>query len=291
MLIVDFPAQCSIIVESVDDLEDVVWKETQPVMDMEEEEIRTYHEQEGDSLHHPKDVTPDDISVFFCNEAISNLIVDFPGNSPSKSTNDGTTTDAIPRAVTFATSPQIKCIEDLSLTELKPKLWYTESDMDSFVHDNNKNVTMLKILQRFAGGGNSRGGGDDTMSKYARQRMEQANTTPMGLENHLGTVGSVNMTDMSMRRDAHCEAVLEEQLRQLELLREQEQGEGCREAREDAIEAIANVSREKSAWSRNRARVIGTLHAEADACTSILRAGKVLGLKRAGPSLSTPPSA
>ena len=147
------------------------------------------------------------------------------------------------------------------------------------------------------------------MADYAKMRLEKANTTPMGLENHVCSKMAIG--EMNQRRVEHLRAVLGEQKRQRSLGQQQQQQQQPQEKRggmptiktffktynttaaaaataataatattsannkqedDQQVERIAEISSTYSELSRKRAEVNGTLHAENDCC-KIIRAG------------------
>ena len=198
------------------------------------------------------------------------LIVDFPGSS-SDSSSSSLCDSSAPNTpcVSFAGSTQVKFVENLAIHH-KQNLYLTESDIKAFMLEKNKHIKMIRVLQRFSGKKSN-----STLAKRAKRRIDKANTTPMGLEYYVDTTTS--MAEIVSLRDEHCNAVLDEQWRQ-------HRKGGVRDP-----DAIANVSREASEWARERAHVIGTLHADSDG-ESVLQAGQQMEVE-GRPSRPTPPSA
>ena len=262
--------------------------------------------------------------------------------------------DRTNKSVQFASRPQVHAVQSFVRTntdgtvDVPTNLWYTESDLDAFQRQKDKDIAMIKVLQRFSGLGGSRRGSMesfssgsrrasvesapsgtssrrgsmestnrrgsmestdyDPMAQYAKMRLEKANTTPIGLENHVCSKMSIG--EMNQRREEHCRAVLGEQKRQRSLVQQEKKGttmiekllktnkSTAADATDDQVERIAEISSTYSELSRRRAEVNGTLHAENDCC-KIIRAGRrmssarrlSLGEVSGGPSLPTPPSA
>lgn len=158
-------------------------------------------------------------------------------------------TPKIEKHVTFAASPEIKYIERWSCN--KEDLWYTEKDREAFIAEKDKDVNMIKVLRRIIVKTNYA----PKSIEYARMRL--ADTEVMGLENEIN-VGAVSKREIKLRSKIHSGAVMLEQWEQRR-----------KEMAEDQ-DAIASVSMEKSERSRERAQVIGTLHAADDCISSIL---------------------
>lgn len=200
---------------------------------------------------------------------IGGLIVDFPiktcstilASAKANTTSAKPKPKAMPKRVLFDyRPPQINSVENYSI-QYKPNIWYTESDLMAFVREKEQNVTMLRMIQRFSG----KNMNDATMAKYIQIRMQKANTTPMGLENH---VARGTWREMSHMREEHCNAVLVEQWKhQCDGIESLVEGVGVGVKGQDAI---AKVSRGLSEWATKRAQVMGSLHADND-CRKILR--------------------
>ena len=184
--------------------------------------------------------------LFICSDVAPPLIVDFPSSSsaefPSRSSDSSTTTTR----VAFTDLTQVKFVENLTIDH-KQNLWLTESDMKASMLEKNRNIKMIKVLQRFSRSSNN---SNSTTTECATKRIEKANTTAMGLEYYVDT--TISMTEFQSRRDKHCSAVLNEQWRQ------------CKDGGVLDPDAIGNVSREGSEWAKKRARAIGTIHADGD---------------------------
>eukprot|EP00571_Detonula_confervacea_P001263 CAMPEP_0172318406 /NCGR_PEP_ID=MMETSP1058-20130122/34792_1 /TAXON_ID=83371 /ORGANISM="Detonula confervacea, Strain CCMP 353" /LENGTH=251 /DNA_ID=CAMNT_0013033237 /DNA_START=221 /DNA_END=976 /DNA_ORIENTATION=- len=240
-----------------------------PEKNIQAQECETQPRHEGRVISYQTCTPPLPPIIFTCSNntparaTTGCLIVDFPIQCSTVNTKS---------CVTFADRPRVKIVEKFVTADIKQNLYYTVPDLESFQREKQQSVSMIKMLQRFSGKNKN----DPTiMAKYAQVRMQQANTTPMGLENHV----AVSITELTRRRQNHWKAVLEEQWRQ------HGGGGGLRDPDE-----IAKVSLEGSEWARKRARVIGALHAGDDDCKLILHAGQELEIAE-GPSLPTPPSA
>ena len=255
------------------------------------------------------------------------------------------------RSVQFAPIPQVHAVESFLTTGV----WYTESDLDAFQRQKEKDIAMIKVLQRFSGASGSRRGSMDSfssgsrrasvesnpnsgssrrgsvesssgnnnntninintssnnnlydpMADYAKMRLEKANTTPMGLENHV--CSKLAIGERNPRRVEHLRAVLGEQKRQRSLGQQHQQQQqqpqekrggmptiktffktynttatatdaatattsaNIKQEDDQQVERIAEISSTYSELSRKRAEVNGTLHAENDCC-KIIRAG------------------
>jgi len=212
---------------------------------------------------------------------------------PSRSSTSGTSvtpsSPAPPRGVSFAVRTQVTFVDNLT-HDYKSDLWLTETDIQSYMIVKSKHVKMIKILQRFSSssaGGNyrigssgnvsntgSNGSGSNdstrsnsnshvvsnsTMAKYITRRIDNADTTPIGIEAYVDP--HVSMTEINFRREEHNDAVLDEQWRQMK----GQQGP----VRNDPV-ALAEVSRIASEWARERAAEIGRGHAEdEDGCKAV----------------------
>jgi len=212
---------------------------------------------------------------------------------PSRSgTSVTSVTPSPPRGVSFAARTQVTFVDNLT-HNYKSDLWLTESDIQSYMIEKSKHVKMIKILQRFsssgAAGGNHRIGSsgnvsntgsngsgsndstrsnnnsnshvvsNSTMAKYITRRIDNADTTPIGIEAYVDP--HVSMTEINFRREEHNDAVLDEQWRQMK----GQQGP----VRNDPV-ALAEVSRIASEWARERAAEIGRGHAEdEDGCKAV----------------------
>ena len=187
----------------------------------------------------------EDDRLFVCKslDESNGLIVEFGADAPR---------------VAFADHAQVHLIENYSANcEAKRNIWYANSEIKSFMREKNQDVTLIKILQRF---GNSN---CSTMAQYTRSRLEQANTTPTGLEYKLG-IGKLTSAEINARREHYFRAVLDEQERQRE-----------RNPLHCNPEAIACIARKESEWAKDRAYMIGALQADIDnSCMSILMAGR-----------------
>ena len=199
-------------------------------------------------------------------EKTEGLIIDFPDqSSPTSSSSCSPTTTTTKKkknlSVTFQPNPQVQSVESFAVTShLRSKLWYNQSDLNSFQKEKGENIAMVRMLNRFTAnkrnsttGGKSSAEGwsdltDPTMAKYAQLRMKEANATSIGIENHVDT--GITWTQMTTLREKHRKAVLIEQWKQL--------GEfAIRD-----IGSIARVSLEESEWARKRSEEIGILHSQ-----------------------------
>lgn len=200
-------------------------------------------------------------------EKTEGLIIDFPNQSSptSSSSSSGSPTTTTKKkkdlSVRFQPNPQVQSVESFAVNRhLRSKLWYNQSDLNSFQKEKGQNIAMIRMLNRFtANKRNSTTSSkrsaegwsdltDPTMVKYAQLRMKEANTTSIGIENHVDT--GITWTQMTTLREQHRKAVLIEQWKQL--------GEFA--VRD--IESISRVSLEESEWARKRGEEIGILHSQ-----------------------------
>ena len=192
-------------------------------------------------------------------EKTEGLIIDFPDqSSPTSSSSSPTTTTKKKKnlSVKFQPNPQVQSVESFAVTShLRSKLWYNQSDLNSFQKEKGENIAMVRMLNRFTANNSRKSSAegwsdltDPTMVKYAQLRMKEANATSIGIENHVDT--GITWTQMTTLREQHRKAVLIEQWKQL--------GEfAIRD-----IESIARVSLEESEWARKRSEEIGILHSQ-----------------------------
>ncbi len=150
------------------------------------------------------------------------LIVEFPHDCSSRQS-------AGPPRVSFADNIKIKFIENLSI-EHKSDFWFTKQEMDSF------KIKMGHLLLNITS--------TMTMTEYAEMNSHDTSAF-MGLENHFSLD---RPQEIKHRRRAITNAVLSEQRRQIHT--------GANDP-----EAISKVAKLISELSRNRARIIGLLHA------------------------------
>lgn len=198
-------------------------------------------------------------------EKTEGLIIDFPSqSSPTSSSSCSPTTTTKKKkhlSVKFQPNPQVQSVESFAVnSHLRSKLWYNQSDLNSFQKEKGQNIAMIQMLNRFiANKKNSTTSSkssaegwsdltDPTMVKYAQVRMKEANATSIGIENHVDT--EITWTQMTTLREQHRKAVLIEQWKQV--------GEF---AIHD-IESISRVSSQESEWARKRGEEIGILHSQ-----------------------------
>ena len=154
-----------------------------------------------------------------------NLIVDFTQYQPRRCSCPN-----MPR-VSFADHIEEKIVENLSYKH-KTELWFTDHEMKSF---RNQTVLLLRNINA-----NSM-----TIAQYADRNIQDTSVF-MGLERFFS---KKTPKEIVYKRKAICRAVCSEQQRQLEA--------GIYDPDE-----MASISQAASEWSRNRARIIGLIHAE-----------------------------
>ena len=173
------------------------------------------------------------------------LIVDFPQDSTRTSTR---TNKKNSRAVSFASELEIQFITDLTINH-KPDLWFSRHDMTRFKFDAAIDVRNIRAERR------ARSQDDyslillqeNAVGEMSEEGAANSDTVSfLGLERHLS---ESTMQNIAMARQQLLRAVFVEQDRQL------------REGGVYRAETLASISEAESEWSRQRARLIGLLHA------------------------------
>lgn len=193
----------------------------------------------------------DESHIFICTESAqshSPLLVDFPPGSPRSRRGSFESALAATR-VTFAEQEQMKIVECL-VVQYRQDLWLTDSDIEQFMAEKQRNIKTIKVLQRFK----KKNRKPTSVSKSLLMEVEEStnSNTTMGIEYYIDT--AVSIGEFARRRKKHIQLVLEEQVKQRS---EKKEGEAL-----DSLDAIARVSCDSSCQARKRALALGTMHAE-----------------------------
>lgn len=187
---------------------------------------------------------------------MSDLIVDFPSNPIFRGTNNSNKKTCSCYSVSFDSKAEVRYIENLTF-EYKAELWFSKHDMQRFKYDAAIDVqTIRQVMNRQRCSEE----GDDCYSYLDLLQQETDNDTTanndttsfLGLERHLSKSTVHNIVNGRRRL---LNAIFAEQARQRRMV--MMQGEGYYY---DA-DMLAYVSEVESDWSRQRAHVIGLLHA------------------------------
>ena len=144
-----------------------------------------------------------------------------------------------PNTVSFADEVEAKIVENLTSDKsISTDLYYSSSEIQSFKLQTARTARSIQSL---------------VLLRHPATVNIQDTSPFCGLEGYLTPTTTQEVT---LRRRAHCRAVMREQLRQ-RLRRRASVDETL-----DPVLALANTSRVSSDWARRRGHAIGAMHVE-----------------------------